>query len=35
MLLEKYYFVEDIETCYSNSAEKYYVEECINVFRNS
>ena len=31
VFLEKYYFVEDIEICYSNSDEKYYVE-CINVF---
>ena len=32
MFLEKYYFVEDIEICYSNSEEKNYVEEFINVF---
>ena len=31
-LLEKYYFIEDIETYFSNSDEEYYDEECINLF---
>ena len=32
VLLEKYYFIEDIELYCSNSDEEYYVEEFINLF---
>ena len=30
VFLQKYYFIEDIETFCSNSDEEYYEEECIN-----
>ena len=32
MFLEKYCFIEDIETYCSNSDEEYYDEECKNLF---
>ena len=32
VFLEKYYFLEGIETFFSNSDEEYYDEECINLF---
>ena len=31
VLLEKYYFIEDIKIYYSNSNEEYYDEECIKL----
>ena len=32
VILEKYYFIEDIEFFCSNSDEEYYDEKCINLF---
>ena len=32
VFLEKYYFLEDIEICCSNSDKIYYDEESINLF---
>ena len=32
VLLEKYYFIEEIEIYCSNSGEEYFYEECINLF---
>ena len=35
VLLEKCYFIEDLEIYCSNSDEEYYHEECINLFLES
>ena len=32
VFLEKYYFIQDMETFSSNSDEEYYDEKCINLF---
>ena len=32
VLLQKYYFIEDIEIFCSNFDDEYYDEECINLF---